>query len=184
VTGGGGKPDSECRIPKEIRSPKAGVGQHRRVTDAIDRIEAVAHPDGVQTPPRALSKDPGVDLQVQVPVWVTSTGGVMPHHRRLSLALVLGVVLGLCYPKCGWFWLAWLMPGCFLMLGAGQPGRITFRVGFYAGLGNFLCSLYWLLLIPMKLQAVTAWLTNAKAAVLANPHINDDEVNSVNHKAS
>jgi apolipoprotein N-acyltransferase len=82
----------------------------------------------------------------------------MPHHRRFSLALLLGAVLGLCFPKCGGFWLAWLVPGLFLMLGAGQPGRITFRVGFYAGLGNFLCSLYWLLLVPMKLQAVAAWL--------------------------
>src|ERR1035438_5420672 len=65
--------------------PKVGVGQYRRVADAIDRIEAVARPDGVQTPPRALSQDPGADLQVQVPMWVTSTRGVMPHRDRLEL---------------------------------------------------------------------------------------------------
>ena len=67
------------------RCPKVGVAHHRAVADAIDRVQAVADPDGVQTPPLAFSEDPGVDLEVQVPVWVTSTGGVVPHHRRLNL---------------------------------------------------------------------------------------------------
>jgi len=83
----------------------------------------------------------------------------MSAGRRRSVAFLLGVALGLSYPRCGWFWFAWLVPGLLLMLAAGQPASTTFRIGFYAGLGNFLCSLYWLLLIPMKLQAVTAWLT-------------------------
>jgi len=67
------------------RCPKVGVAHHRRVTDAIDRIQAVAHPDSVQTPPLALSENPGVDLEVKVPMWITSTGGVVPHHSRLNL---------------------------------------------------------------------------------------------------
>jgi apolipoprotein N-acyltransferase len=81
------------------------------------------------------------------------------ERHRLAIAFLSGCVLGLCFPKCGWFWLAWLVPGFLLTLGAGQAGGVTFRVGFYAGLGNFLCSLHWLLFIPMKLHAVAAWLT-------------------------
>lgn len=80
-------------------------------------------------------------------------------RHRLALAFCLGLALGLAFPKCGLFWLAWLVPGLLLMLGAGQPGQTAFRVGFYGGLGNHLCSLYWLLLIPMKLHALAAWFT-------------------------
>ena len=45
-----------------------------------------------------------------------------------------------------------------LVLGAGQPGSAVFRIGFCAGLGNFLLSLYWLLLIPMRVYGAAAWL--------------------------
>jgi len=56
-------------------------------------------------------------------------------------------------------WLAWLSPGLVLLLGLGQPGKTAFRVGFFAGLGFYLTSLYWLLLIPMPLHAIAAWMS-------------------------
>jgi hypothetical protein len=55
------------------------------VADPVDRIEAVANPDGVQATPRSSCPDPGVDLQVQVTVRVPSAGGVVAHHRGLDL---------------------------------------------------------------------------------------------------
>ena len=79
-------------------------------------------------------------------------------RHRLTAAFSLGLALGLAFLAGGFFWLAWLVPGLVLMLGAEQPGKIAFRVGFCAGLGNFLCAGYWLLLIPMKLYALAAWL--------------------------
>ena len=38
------------------------------MTDPVDRIQAVPHRDGVQPPPGAFGEDPGIDLQVQMPV--------------------------------------------------------------------------------------------------------------------
>ncbi len=62
-----------------------GVTGHRCVSDAVDRVQAVADPDGVDPPPRPARPDPGVDLQVQVPVRVTGPGGVVTDHRGLEL---------------------------------------------------------------------------------------------------
>ena len=45
----------------------------------------VADPDRVQAAPRPGRADPGVDLQVQMPVRVTGPGGVVPDHRGLDL---------------------------------------------------------------------------------------------------
>ena len=62
-----------------------GVGGDRCVADAVDRGEAVAHPDRVQSPPGSFGEDAGVDLDVQVAVRVTGPGGVVPHHGCFDL---------------------------------------------------------------------------------------------------
>jgi len=87
-----------------------------------------------------------------------SAARILDRHR-LGIAFLVGMGLGLSFLHFGFFWLAWLVPGLLLVLGAGQPGRRVFRVGFYAGLGSWMVSLYWLLLIPMKVHAVAAWFT-------------------------
>ena len=62
-----------------------GVRGDRGVADAVDRGEAVAHPDRVQSPPGTFGEDAGVDLHVQVAVRVTGPGGVVPHHGCFDL---------------------------------------------------------------------------------------------------
>ena len=78
--------------------------------------------------------------------------------RRFGLAFLSGLALGASYPVLGLYWMAWVVPGLLLLLGAGQRGSAVFRIGFYAGLGNFLCSLYWFLLIPMRVKGAAAWV--------------------------
>ena len=52
--------------------------------------------------------------------------GLLDRHR-LTIAFLLGLALGLSFLECSFFWLAWLVPGLVLMLGAGQPGKTAFR---------------------------------------------------------
>ena len=54
--------------------------------------------------------------------------------------------------------MAWLGPGLILLSCFGQPARRVFLIGYCAGLGQYLLSLYWLLLIPVPLYALAAWL--------------------------
>ena len=56
-------------VPRQ-RLPELRVGHHRRVPDPVDRLQAVADPDRVEPSPGARREHPGVDLEMQVPVWV------------------------------------------------------------------------------------------------------------------
>jgi apolipoprotein N-acyltransferase len=91
----------------------------------------------------------------------------LPTRRRLTylLALGVGVLEAASFPKIGLSWLAWLVPGALVVLGTGESGAPAFRIGYVAGLAHYLVSLYWLLLIPMRAQAIMAWL--AVGAILA-----------------
>lgn len=80
-------------------------------------------------------------------------------QKRPALAFLAGVMLAAAFPHANQLWLAWLAPGLVLLLGLGQSGKTTFRTGFFAGLGFYLTSLYWLLLIPLPLHAIAAWLS-------------------------
>ena len=80
------------------------------------------------------------------------------HYLRYSLAALAGLALGLAYPKFSLFWLPWLAPGLLLLLSLGQSGWTAWRVGYIAGLAQFLVGFYWLLLIPKPAAAIAAWL--------------------------
>ncbi|MEO5802539.1 MAG: apolipoprotein N-acyltransferase [Verrucomicrobiota bacterium] len=67
--------------------------------------------------------------------------------------------LAISFPKFNLWGLAWLAPGLMLSTAVGKPGKIAFGLGFVAGLGHYLCSLYWLLLIPLRWHGVVAWLS-------------------------
>jgi apolipoprotein N-acyltransferase len=82
----------------------------------------------------------------------------MNHFHRYGLAALAGLALGLAYPKFNLFWLAWLAPGLLLLLSLGQGGWTALRVGYIAGLVQFLAGFYWLLLIPNRAVAIAAWL--------------------------
>ena len=78
----------------------------------------------------------------------------------------VGLLQAAAFPKIGLSWLAWLAPGLLLILSSGQKtGAKAFWIGYCAGLAHYLLSLYWLLLIPLAMKAVAAWL--AVSAVLA-----------------
>ncbi len=80
-------PVSASRVepaPRE-RLSELRVGHHRRVPDPVDRLQAVADADRVQPAPGAGSEHSGVDLEMQVPVWVAGPGGEMAYDGRLDL---------------------------------------------------------------------------------------------------
>jgi len=88
-----------------------------------------------------------------------------PARIRYLLAVGVGALQAVCFPSLSLAPLAWLVPGALLLLAIGQPGRTALRIGYYAGLSHYLISLHWLLLIPLPVHAVLAWL--AVSAVLA-----------------
>lgn len=61
------------------------VDGHRGMTDAVDRLDHVPHPDGVKTSPLTFRPHPRVDLQVEMPVGVPRPGRVMPDDGCLNL---------------------------------------------------------------------------------------------------
>ncbi len=61
------------------------VTHHHRVTDAVDRSKAVAEPDGMQTAPPLPHLDPGIDLQVEVPMRIARPRRVVTHDHCLDL---------------------------------------------------------------------------------------------------
>src|SRR5207249_4064535 len=94
-----------------------------------------------------------------------SLGPASSRRLRYGLALGAGLLQGAAFPTIGLTGLAWLAPGLILLLAAERSVGTRFRIGFYAGLGNYLLSLLWLLLIPMRAQAWLAWL--AVSSILA-----------------
>src|SRR5680860_806958 len=65
--------------------PEVWVADHAGVADTVDGAQAVTYPHRMQAAPCVFGQDPGVDLQMQMPVGVTGPGGVVPHHRGLDL---------------------------------------------------------------------------------------------------
>ncbi len=80
-------------------------------------------------------------------------------RSRYPHAAAAGALLALAFPNCQIAGLAWAAPALILGLTAGTPTRQTFRIGYVAGLAYHLTSLYWLLLIPVKVFPILGWLT-------------------------
>src|SRR6185503_19556025 len=78
--------------------------------------------------------------------------------KRFTLALGAGLFLGIAFPKFELAWLAWLAPGLILVSALGQLGGKIVLLGYLAGLVQYLVPFYWLLLIPIPLRAIVAWL--------------------------
>ncbi len=84
---------------------------------------------------------------------------------RWLTAIGAGLLLAVSFPKFGLAGAAWLAPGLLLFTTLGQGGGRAFRLGYVAGLAQYLASLYWLLNIPVSVAPIFGWL--ALSAYLA-----------------
>jgi apolipoprotein N-acyltransferase len=80
------------------------------------------------------------------------------HRARYGLALLSGILLALAFPRFNLAGLAWIAPGLLLFAGGGcAPGR-AFRIGYTGGMAYYLCTLTWLLHIPVKFLPILGWI--------------------------
>ena len=87
------------------------------------------------------------------------------HGARYLLALASGILLALAFPNFNIAGFAWIAPGLLLFAAAGTtPGR-AFRIGYAGGLSYYLCTLTWLLHIPVRFFPILGWI--ALSAFLA-----------------
>jgi hypothetical protein len=98
--GGAGaeRPDIVCKLDDLARvrvegesvggehGAKAWVGHDSPVADAVDGVDRVADPDRVQTTPAVFGEHSGVDLKMQMPVWIAGARRAVPHDDGLDLA--------------------------------------------------------------------------------------------------
>lgn len=73
-------------------------------------------------------------------------------------AVMSGVALALAHPLPGYAGFAWCGPGLLVASAMGLRGWALFRLGWVAGLVQFLVALRWLLQIPFPVGAVAGWL--------------------------
>jgi len=74
------------------------------------------------------------------------------------LAIAAGLLLAAAFPNFGIAGVAWAAPAVMLAAVLGKTGADAFRAGYVAGLGFWLASLYWLLLIPVAGFPVLGWI--------------------------
>ncbi|HEY1169772.1 MAG TPA: apolipoprotein N-acyltransferase [Verrucomicrobiae bacterium] len=78
---------------------------------------------------------------------------------RSTLALLVGVLLSLAFPKAHLAVCAWIAPSLALWVASGgETGKKRFLYGWLFGLGFNLTSLYWLWFIPVKFFPILGWL--------------------------
>ncbi|MCD6052159.1 MAG: lnt-1 [Verrucomicrobia bacterium] len=78
---------------------------------------------------------------------------------RGTLALLVGVLLALAFPKVHLAVLAWIAPALALLVASGaETGKRRFLYGWLFGLGFNLTSLYWLWFIPVTFFPILGWL--------------------------
>ncbi len=68
----------------------------------------------------------------------------MQRLQPVLLAIVSGVLLALAFPKVDWNILAWVAFIPLLWVTQGQTLRRAFSLGWIAGMGFYLCTLYWI----------------------------------------
>jgi apolipoprotein N-acyltransferase len=84
---------------------------------------------------------------------------IKPEHRgRYALAVLSGVLLALAFPRVSIAGLAWIAPGLLLFAAVGLRPGLAFRIGYLGGFAYYLCTLNWLLFIPVKFFPVLGWI--------------------------
>ena len=74
------------------------------------------------------------------------------------MAIGAGLLLAAAFPGIGIAGLAWVAPALILAAAHGKTGGDAFRIGYVAGLAQYLASLYWLLLIPVTGYPILGWI--------------------------
>lgn len=74
------------------------------------------------------------------------------------LATVAGVLLALAFPRVSIAGFAWVAPGLLLFAAAGLRPGLAFRIGYVGGFVYYLCTLNWLLYIPVKFFPILGWI--------------------------
>ncbi|HEX7862677.1 MAG TPA: apolipoprotein N-acyltransferase [Verrucomicrobiae bacterium] len=84
---------------------------------------------------------------------------IAPELRlRYALAAIAGVFLALAFPRVSVAGLAWVAPGLLLFAAVGLRPGSAFRVGYVGGFAYYLCTLNWLLYIPVKFFPILGWI--------------------------
>jgi apolipoprotein N-acyltransferase len=74
------------------------------------------------------------------------------------LAIVAGFLFAFAFPKFGIAGFAWVAPALLIFAAHGKNSGDAFRVGYLAGLVQWLVSLYWLLLMPVEGFPILGWM--------------------------
>ena len=83
---------------------------------------------------------------------------IKPERRaRYALAVLSGVLLALAFPRVSIAGLAWIAPGLLLFAAVGLRPGLAFRVGYVGGFAYYLCTLNWLLYIPVNFFPILGW---------------------------
>ncbi len=91
--------------------------------------------------------------------------GVRHCWQRCLLGSAAGLLFTTAFPLIGISSGAWIAPALLFLCVAGLSGKESFRIGYIAGLVQWLSTLYWLLLIPVAWYPVLGWV--ALSAYLA-----------------
>ena len=80
------------------------------------------------------------------------------YSARFALVLLTGVLLALAFPRVSFAGLAWIAPGLLLFAAMGVRPPLAFRIGYLGGFAYYLCTLNWLLYIPVKFLPILGWI--------------------------
>jgi apolipoprotein N-acyltransferase len=86
-------------------------------------------------------------------------------RSRFLLAALSGLVMASAFPRVGLAGFAWIAPGLMLACAHGRSGAEAWRIGYVAGLAQWLALLSWLLQIPVTGFPILGWV--AMSAFLA-----------------
>ena len=132
----------------------------RIVTDEQQRRQSKDPPLRISLPGLFFLKRRAPGFGLRLKTFEASLPGVTvswirPFFRsRYLLAMVSGVLLALSFPKTSVAGLAWVAPGLMVAAAIGIQGAERFRIGYVGGFAHYLCSLYWLLLIPYRWHGI------------------------------
>ena len=85
-------------------------------------------------------------------------GAKQLSQARWPLTVLVGLAMALAFPEPRWVVFAWLVPGAWLAVVAGEKGWRLFGLAFVAALVFRLVSLRFLLNMPHMAGAIAGWL--------------------------